>query len=376
MGIALSLAIYAPGAGGVPSTATPVMDLRQITSYEHTTTARTGFESLRVGFVDTTEGALDWLRSGLMRSVIAYGPHGEIVWEGYLAAIDAMFGQETRSVSLDGMANRIRTRFTTVNGIAGTTTPASDAASIALYGTKDSVLSLPETTSTAASNLAATDLARRKNPVMQPTTEVATGGLGGVQVTLLFAGWYDTLDWLLTSNATTSTAVTTTQVGTLLSTAASTNAFISTTTTNITASGVSDTQYIGTDTTIRQAIEQLLNQGNSSNQRFAWGVYEHRTMHVEQWAGANPAVVHYRRHLPSGQLYDDDGAIVHPWNARPNRMYEAVDLLDPAPVSTAQDAAARFFVERVTCSISGDRIGVRLEPQTSDALDARLARLG
>jgi hypothetical protein len=54
-------------------------------------------------------------------------------------------------------------------------------------------------------------------------------------------------------------------------------------------------------------------------------------------------------------------------------MYQETMLLDVAPPSTAADAAARQYVERVRCFIDGDRIGVELEPQESDALDAIIA---
>ena len=69
------------------------------------------------------------------------------------------------------------------------------------------------------------------------------------------------------------------------------------------------------------------------------------------------------------------GATVMPWLIRPNAMIETVDLLDPGPVAGAADAAARFFVERVTFRVSGDSMGVDLEPQASDSLDSRLAAL-
>jgi hypothetical protein len=60
-------------------------------------------------------------------------------------------------------------------------------------------------------------------------------------------------------------------------------------------------------------------------------------------------------------------------------MCELVDLKDVGPASTEVDAAARFYVSRVTFRAEsgegGDSIGVTLEPSDSDDLGARLARL-
>jgi hypothetical protein len=370
----LHLPVFRAGFGGAPTTSM-ITDLAgRIDSYEHSISATFGFESMRVTLATDVDEALEMLSSWLMASTVVAAPDGEIIWEGYLARIDAQFGQETRSVSLDQMANRVTVRYTTVLGTQASTGPLSDSTSIARYGTKDTVLSLPETTLTAAQNFRAAELARRKDPRMTPSTEIRSGEAGVVQVTLVFAGWYDTLGWLLTSNTATSSAMTTTQVGNLLATAAATNPFIATTTADIEASNISDTQYIAPDTTIRDAIERLLRQGQSSGQRLAWGVYENRRFRVKTWAGANPTTITYRRQLGSTTLLTRSEVL--PWLVRPDAMYEVADLLDNAPVGTTPDAAGRCYIERVVFRVSGEGIGVQLEPQQSDALDARLARLG
>ena len=75
-------------------------------------------------------------------------------------------------------------------------------------------------------------------------------------------------------------------------------------------------------------------------------------------------------------IYDTYGAVVAPWNVRPNAMSEITTLLDAGPVTGAVDAAARKYVGRVTCSISGDQVGCTLEPSETSGIDALLATFG
>lgn len=367
--------VYQRGANGVPST-TPIPFALggRIERYQHAINATFGFESMSCSFTATQDEALAWF-DRLMCSAVVFGPDSETIWEGYLTRVEATFGQERRSISIDDMANRVRCRYTTVLGTPGTTSTVSDSASISLYGTKDFVLSIGEITATAASNFAAKELARRKNPKPQPITTVSTGDTEDIQVTLTFAGWYETLDWVVTSLSTTSSAVTTTHVGTLLTTLSGTNNFISTNTSFITASGISDTQYISPDTTYRQKIEALLEQGNSSNQRLCWGVYEDRLFYVEPWAGANPDTIHYYRFLGNPIVYTSGLGIVEPWNVRPNKMYTVVELLDVNILNTPTDTMSKFPVERVNFAVDANGYDLQLEPEATDSFDALLARL-
>jgi len=374
MPVSLNVNIYHRGNNGVPST-TLVDDLGgRAESYTHTITAMGGFESMQISLSASFDEAIDWLTNGLLRPAIVAGPEATTCWEGFCSEVSATFGQEQRSVSLDGMGNRIRVKYTTVLGTPGTTSTAGNTDSQALYGIKDLVLSIGNTTATGAGQLRDVALAERKYPPMQPTTTIASGDLGDVQLTLSFTGWYTTFDWLVTSNSTTSTAVTTAQIQTLTTAYVAVNNFFSVDYGEIDASGISDTQYIEAETTYREKIEKLLIQGTGT-QRLAYGIYENRKWKITTWAGATPTTITYQRSITSGEVFDAYGGIIAPWLVRPNAMYQAIELLDTNPVATQQDAAARFYVERVTCQISGDSVGVALEPAASSALDARLARI-
>lgn len=358
----------------MPSTATLVDDLRgRIDSYSHTITDQYGHESMTCSFPATLEEALDWLVNGLGRSVQVFSPEAETCWEGRLTTIEAQFGQERRSMSLDGMANRIRVRYTKAGlGTPGVTVATSDTTSQELYGIKDAVLSLSAVSdSTESGQYQAVMLADLKNPVSGPSSTIATGDAGEVRLTLTATGWYGSLDDVLTGNTSTTKTATTTQIGTLLTSIAAVNAFISTTTTNITASGVDATEFIAPDTSYRMKIEELLKHGNGVN-RYSWGVLDNREFYAEVYAGDSPADIDYKRYLSDGRLYDSADGIVQPWNARPNHMFQVIDLLDVAPVSGTRDAAARFYVARVTCAIGEGSVTLTLEPAEGTDLAAIL----
>lgn len=370
--IPLSIQVYEKGTGGVPSVATLVEDLRaRIDSYTHSITDQFGFESMTCSYPSTLEEALDWLANGLGRSVQVFSPEAETCWEGRLTTIEAQIGETPSSMTLDGMANRVRVRYTTVLGVPGTIATASDTTSQALYGIKDIVLSLPESDSTEAGQYQTSMLADLKDPISGPSAALSTGESNEIRLTLTFTGWYGSLDDVLTSSTSTTKTSTTTQVGTLLTTLASTNAFISTATTNITASGITAVEFIADDTPYRQKIEELLKRGNGTN-RYAWGVYENREFYAAPYAGASPTTIDYQRWLSDGQLYDSAGGIIRPWMARPNHMFQTVDLLDVSPVSGTRDAAARFYVARVTCEIREGSIVLTLEPAQGTDLAAIL----
>lgn len=374
MSLAITPAIYAPGAAGVPSTATPYPLGQRINNYTHSISATGGFESAAFDFTCDREEGLTWLRR-LMCSVIVSGPDAQTIFEGFISRVTFAIGGQARSVSLDSMANRARVRFTDFLGGAGTTAVASNTASVARFGTKDTALSLNMTTGAAAANYRDVVLARSAWPRMEPQTRISTGQQAGGPPTVQIecSGWYYALDWVVTSNTSQTLTATGTQIGSLIGNYNATNDFLSEELRFIATTGVSAPEYIAPDTTYRAKIEELLSLGTSAPARLAYGVYEGRIFRAQTWAGATPSVIGYRGRLTSGHLVNRWGGAAMPWDVRPDAMLEIVDLLDPSPVSTAPDAAARQYIERVTCSVSGDQWSVDLEPENTEALGAVLS---
>lgn len=381
IGIPLNINIFERGDSGVPTNSL-LCDLGGRTEeHEHTIGASIGFESMTEALTVTQDEAIDWLENGLGRSVIVYGPDAEIVWEGFLSTVEAQIGQETRSISLDELANRIIVRSTDQYGTS-TLTADNDSDSRATYGLKIATYSRDFTDSGTATVMATTVLTERAWGVKKYKTVIETGAIGGAALRLGFSGWYTTLGWVTytfansgAGNASTTLTSTTTQVQTLLTDIATINPFISTNYGDITASGQTDTEFIGTDTTYRTKIEALLKSGNSSSQRQCWGVYEDRRFRVVVSASATPTIITYQRSKNERVVRDNRGNRVPPWLVRPDAMYQMTDLLDVMPNSAAPDSAARSFVERTSCRITRDAVSLRLEGQGGDTLDDVLARL-
>jgi len=374
-----TIGLFQRGTSGAPSLAF-VRQVAGITSYEHSITNQGGFESMTVSLTTTPADAW-WWTAQLMSSCIVTGPDAVTCWEGYLTGVEATIEGQQVNVNLDGMANRVRCRYTTAVGVAGVTATTSDTASIALYGTKDYVESVGTVSATTAAALAAARLRQKKNPNARRTTPVGSGAAdqsSDGSVTLSFAGWYTTLDWVLTSRADTSTEATTTQVTDLLAASGVgvgvTNPYLASVSIG-TASGINDTRQIDPDTTYRSKIETLLAQGLSTGERYAWGVFDGRAFTVKQWAGATPSLATYYTSARTRTVYDAALGTAEPWNLRPDAMVAALDVHDPAPVGTAQDASGRFYCGRVSARWSAEGWSADLEPDDVLAVDALLARL-
>jgi hypothetical protein len=369
--IGLRVNVFEPGTTRNPQELSSRAD-----QYSHSISNKCGFESMSISFAATLAEAMEWFTNGLGRTCEVSERHARVVWEGLLETIEAQIGQERRSISIRDMANRIRVQYQTVLGTQGTrpstTTFFEDAESIARYGKKDLMLALGNTSDgSEVDDYGAVMLRKYRFPLAIPSTSVNSGDMGDVRLTLTFAGWYTTLDWLIASNTSTTKTQTTTQIGTLLTAAAAINPFVSTDTSHIVASGVNATEYIEPGTTYRAKIEELLRRGNGV-EPYAWGVYEDRVFHARPWAGANPNATTYQRHIGESIVRNAIGTAIEPWLVRPDAMYQTIELLDPAPVSGQQDAAARFYVARTSCSISGGQIALTLEPEQSSDLSALL----
>ena len=375
MPIPLSITVYQPGAGGIPTTTVLATLGGRVDDYEHTITNEIGFDSMRCTFAarDLVE-CVEWMNN-LGASVVVVDPEGRAVWEGLLFDVDVTFGRKTAAVSLDDVANSVRVKYAADSGVQAATSDVTSAASIARYGTKMRAINFSTSTATAAAARAAVVLSQTAWPRSKQAGGAETGaGGGGASITLQFRGWWHTLDWLLLSSSSTTTTQTSAQVATLLAAYNSTNAFFSTLTAKITATGVSDTEYVESETTYAEQIPKLLASGNSSSQRVVFGVYETRALTVEPWAGATPSTITYYESDRDQVIRDAYGNIVEPWSLRPNAMAQLVDLVEPTPASGPIDTLTRRYIKRVTCRISRSGVSGTLEPDDVDTLEELLTR--
>lgn len=368
MPIPLSIILFDRGANGVPTTSNPVNLAGRVESYEDAISDRYGFETARGAWTPTWAEIEEWARyDHLMRPMVAYSPDARQIWRGVLAEIEISIGTKKIAFSLKDMANRLTVRYSEPGGAQGDSTTYSSAASQALFGIKDRVINASVALSAAASNQAQTVLNAIAYPRSKQSSSAGTGR-GDLSITLTFWGKYALLDWLLTASTSTTSTATSTQIASLLTSYAATNAFFSASAAGIAATGISDTEYIEPDTTYREKIERLLARGNSSQQPLAWGFYDDDAFVVAPRASASPSTITYYESEASGQIRDQWQNVVEPWDVRPNAMALVVDLID-APTPGSIETPLRKYVARVTRSVRGDDVTVTLEPDDTESLE-------
>lgn len=353
-------------------------------SYQHSIAATFGYESAVITFGATINEASTWM-DRLLCPVNVSGPAGVTCWEGFISQVEYSVGGRRRAVSIDPIANRVTVRYQTYLGTPRVTTSASDTTSQGLYGIKDSVVSYGKPCDLSTANSIRDGyLTKWSNPRQQPQSDLRLGDgqadSAGVTVTLTCAGWYTTLGFVLLTRSDTSTEAATAQVATLISGSSpgigAVNGFLATTAI-ISGTGATTPRSIAADTSYRAAIESLLSIGDTSSpvQRFAWGVYDNRTLQVNVWAGATPNTITYRAQYSTGQITTAGGAPVSFWDVRPDAVVAEADLLPIATPTAAPDALDRFYLERVTFAADGSGLTLTMEPEASSGLEARIARM-
>ena len=149
---------------------------------------------------------------------------------------------------------------------------------------------------------------------------------------------------------------------------------------DIVASGISDVETIADDSTRRVKIEELLGQGNSSNQPLSWGVYEGRKFSVTTWAGSGvaPAASEPTRLYATNQqsmvVRNGEGVEVDWWDVRPNYRY-TIGLLDSSTGVATGNSATTGVIGRVSFTCSEDAMSLNLEGAHHSSADAILARV-
>lgn len=120
-------------------------------------------------------------------------------WWGYIHAVEIRFKTRTVNVALGGFSNKIAVTYTEMlpgqmsSNTKKTTAWASDATSIAMYGTKEKKISVADTSQEVAEVTRDVLLSALKYPVIAPNTGQSQGG--SFSALLQCKGWFNTLTW-------------------------------------------------------------------------------------------------------------------------------------------------------------------------------------
>lgn len=119
--------------------------------------------------------------------------NGVVVWAGMISEVKITSGNISVSVTLDLMRNKVAVDYSSADGsLVGTTEYASDADSIATFGIREIVESLPSSDLAQAINFRDTLLSLRKKPV--PAWQVS-GSAREASAEITLRGFWSTLDW-------------------------------------------------------------------------------------------------------------------------------------------------------------------------------------
>jgi len=352
-----SITVYDAGPGGIPTTINPRELGDRITSYDDSLANEFGCQALRCTLrAPSIEEATYWADQ-LMAGVVVGTPDARPRFAGFLFEVTVTITTPKRSIklgrSLGDMANSLIVRWSNTDGTQGTEL-VEHAASIARYGRKQQVLNESGASAAVALNRAQSILAEKAWPKNKPP-ESSAGGAPGITVELVFHGWADTLDWLVTSNEATTERATTAQVIDLLAQYNAINAFFDLSKNRVRVVGPSAPEAIAADTTYAKRIAQLLSYGTNAQERIAWGVYADRGLLIERAASATPTTITYVESLDDKELRDTNGNVVRPEDWRPDAMVR-VDILETGIPSDAVTALSRKYIKRVTLRAGQDGV--------------------
>lgn len=133
---------------------------------------------------------LKWLRNPLD----IYHQFYRRVWWGLITSVELHIDGEIYKATLDTMTNRIKVAYMQDN-VRGTTAWSADAASIAIYGYKETILSGNNLTAAAATAQAALQLARFSTPGAKDDPSAIFNPKSEAVAYITCRGWYSTLDW-------------------------------------------------------------------------------------------------------------------------------------------------------------------------------------
>ncbi len=135
-------------------------------------------------------GLLEWLRY----EFTIRNENGNVVWCGFVAAVEVGFGGITVGMDVETVRNRVCVAYTYRDAdgsqVRGTTAWAEDLPSQALYGIHEERLSMGDITATVATSRRDAYLAMRKQPARTISIGSAQPG-----ATLRCVGWWQTLAW-------------------------------------------------------------------------------------------------------------------------------------------------------------------------------------
>lgn len=324
---------------------------QDVTSYDHTHAALGGFWSANLTMRLPLHDLEDWLQYGVGRQVQVKGRGTKTAWEGIVNRVTVNVGGYNMTVGpyLD-IANKVKLAYSiflqlgggNATGIRVVTEPTSNLPSQAKYGILAKVFSVGGIDSSAVAGLQAMLLERYSQPPRSEDLNLpGDTGLRYIDLKLECIGYAHLLQKYTYNSTTAGTQNLSAKLEAIV--AAEPNALFSssvaTNTIQVPAGQTDDAEAWG-------LIKSMIAMGDTSLNRYTFGVYENRR--VTYKAVDNNVV--YVRPLREGAsvIQDAQGGLLQPWEVRPGSYVLVTDLLPGKPVNSDLNAEQRaIFADTV-----------------------------
>lgn len=381
----LSMNVYKPTISGAPSpvTYTPAGTLvasitDNVDAYSHDIQAMGGYWTSTFMLNLAQTQVEDWIADGLGRHIEVFDHSLSLIWEGFVNRISASLGPLSlvRGPLID-VANYTNLVYSfvdtstsppTLGGRARAGT-VEDNTSQNKWGVFQIVLSAGGMSDAEAGEVRDQYMAERKEP--KTTTTLALGGRGGLSVQVECLGYVHLLKEYVYNYTTPGTTVNlSTKIERVIG--ADPNGIFDTSYDNITANTIAVPGWENDDKSGWDLIKSLVSQGDTSDNRYLFGIYKDRMPYYSQ----APSAIEYTVQLadPEQKVLGEAGQRVLPWNLLPGRWLQMSDLLvgRTVPSELRLDPRA-MFVESVSYTLPW---GVVLTGGDSDKLSQKLAKMG
>jgi hypothetical protein len=354
---------------------------RSVSGYSHKIGAFGGFLSSEMSINTSKAEAENWAMEGLGRDIVVYGDDLQEIWNGFVNGISIELGSLSFSRGpLLAIANDVTVAYQTtsyatnppVPGYRATTAAGTNADSQTSYGVLERILSGGQTDATEAAQIRDTYLTENKDP--QTNHKVKSSGKQGPTVKLSCVGYGRFLERYYYAQTVSSGQINTNAKIQAVVTA-DPSSRLSTDYGNVTTNTLQVGAYENGDRTGLAVIKDIVSRGDSSDNRYLFGVYEGRKISY----GAIPTDYEYvlRLHDPEKRVRTVGGQEVFPWNVRPGKWLFHPDFLTGFSMQPntgdLRDDPRVMFIESVRYSAV---FGLEINGQKVGTLSQLLAKQG
>lgn len=357
----------------------PIQAITQITSelttYQHSITARGGCESCTLTFDVKIEEAGTYTDL-FLKHIRVVDQYAQQIWNGIISSVTINYGSATTSVGIDNFASRF------AYFRSGTTNPSTtlfDSNVAQTYCDKYMPVQVKAKIGGAAQELA--HLTAQLNlfgaPNVQTIANAETRSSQQCRVTINAIGYYSTLQWVVAPTTRTGDNTSSDAFAiTMLNLALTNNNYYQVGfvygSTNVT---IPTTASWDAYSTYAQIIEDVLNAGTSTGQVLAWGVQPYNNLFELSLSQVNYKTIDYVKSLGSAKIYAISGNEIPPTQVLPNKNLSIPELKPFYQQYGLSSIPGLQYIDRVSLQIDRNGYQLNLEPAGIWDSSFELARL-